>query len=125
MSVRAPVGEVSRATFDVCLGRGVCAIRFPNDFLFNYLIFLETSWARHSKGSTFDSVNTADVKAVELNIPEDTYEQIAIATVLNGMDTEITTLEKRLVKTADLKKAMMQGLLTGKIRLVKAGALHA
>jgi type I restriction enzyme S subunit len=28
MSVRAPVGEVSRTMFDVCLGRGVCAIRF-------------------------------------------------------------------------------------------------
>ena len=38
ISVRAPVGEISRALFDVCLGRGVCAIRYPNDFMYHYLV---------------------------------------------------------------------------------------
>ncbi|MGH7795023.1 MAG: N-6 DNA methylase, partial [Candidatus Binatia bacterium] len=52
MSVRAPVGEISRAVFDVCLGRGVCAIRYANDFLYHYLISEEPSWAKLSKGST-------------------------------------------------------------------------
>ena len=118
MSVRAPVGEISRALFDVCLGRGVCAIRFPNDFLYHFLIFLETSWAKHSKGSTFDSVNSADVKAVEVELPSDPKEQTAIATALSNVDGEIAALEQRRKKTKNLKQAMMQELLTGKTRLV-------
>lgn len=123
MSVRAPVGEVSRATFDVCLGRGVCAVRFPNDFLYHYLIFLEPSWARQSKGSTFDSVNSDDIKTVDINMPVDPAEQTAIATVLSDMDAEIQTLEKRRAKTRELKQAVMQELLTGKTRLVDSGEL--
>jgi type I restriction enzyme, S subunit len=125
MSVRAPVGEVSRATFDVCLGRGVCAIRFPNDFLYHCLIFLEPTWAKHSKGSTFESVNSNDIKAVEIWLPSDVEEQTAIAAVLSDMDAELEALEQRQEKTRDLKRAMMQELLTGKTRLVPAGAAHA
>ena len=44
-------------------------------------------------------------------------EQRAIATVLTDMDAEITALERRLDKTRDLKRGMMQQLLTGAIRL--------
>ncbi len=118
MSVRAPVGEVAHAMFDVCLGRGVCAIRFPNDFLYHWLVFHEPNWAKHSKGSTFDSVNSSDVKAVEIRLPTDSTEQIAIAAVLADMDAEIAALEQRRRKTQDLKQAMMQDLLTGRTRLI-------
>ena len=118
MTVRAPVGEVSHVTFDVCLGRGVCAIRFPNNFFYHNLVFLEPTWAKHSKGSTFDSVNSNDVKAVEIEFPIDVDEQAAIASVLSDMDAELAALETRRDKTHDLKQAMMQELLTGRTRLI-------
>ncbi len=118
LSVRAPVGEVSRTTFDVCLGRGVCAVRSPNDFVYHVLIFLEPSWAKHSKGSTFDSVNSSDVRAVEISLPADPAEQAAIADVLSDMDAELEALEQRRAKVAALKQGMMQELLTGRTRLV-------
>ncbi len=118
LSVRAPVGEVSRTAFDVCLGRGVCAIRSSGDFLYHVLIGLETAWAKHSKGSTFDSVNSADVAALEIDLPADVEEQAAIATVLSDMDAELAALEARRAKTRALKQAMMQELLTGRTRLV-------
>lgn len=117
MTVRAPVGEVSRANIDVCLGRGVCAIRFPSDFLYHFLVFLEPAWAKHSKGSTFDSVNAADIKAVDVHLPCDSLEQDAIAESLGEMDAELTALEIRLAKAHAIKQGMMQQLLTGKIRL--------
>ena len=125
MSVRAPVGEVSHVTFNACLGRGVCAIRFPNNFLYHYLVFLEPTWAKHSKGSTFDSVNSNDVKAVEIEFPMDVDEQAVIASVLSDMDAELAALEARRDKTRDLKQAMMQELLTGKTRLVAVGGAPA
>lgn len=45
-------------------------------------------------------------------------EQTAIAQILSDMDTEINQLEQKRDKYKDLKQAMMQQLLTGKIRLV-------
>ena len=47
-----------------------------------------------------------------------TPEQSAIAKVLSDMDKEIDSLNKKLQKYRQLKTAMMQQLLTGKIRLV-------
>ena len=52
-------------------------------------------------------------------------EQTAIAAVLSDMDAEIDALKARRAKTRDLKQAMMQELLTGKIRLVSTEASHA
>lgn len=118
MSVRAPVGEVSRAEFDICLGRGVCAIRYSNNFLYHTLISKESTWAKLSKGSTFDSVNSADVKAFDIELPTDSAEQEAIATILSDMDAEITALEEKLAKARQIKQGMMQELLTGRTRLV-------
>lgn len=45
-------------------------------------------------------------------------EQTAIANVLSSMDKEIETLNTNLEKYRNLKTAMMQQLLTGKIRLM-------
>jgi type I restriction enzyme, S subunit len=45
-------------------------------------------------------------------------EQSAIAEVLSGMDAELAALEARREKTRSLKQAIMQELLTGRIRLV-------
>ena len=79
---------------------------------------MEPTWARLSKGSTFDSVNSADVKALDVYLPIMLEEQTAIATILSVIDSEITTLETRRNKTRDLKQGMMQELLTGRIRLI-------
>jgi type I restriction enzyme S subunit len=89
MSVRAPVGAISLTEFDVCLGRGVCAIRFQNDFMYHFLINLENQWAKHSKGSTFDSVNSEDVRSLAVCMPIDSREQRAIAEVFNDIDCEL------------------------------------
>jgi type I restriction enzyme S subunit len=53
-----------------------------------------------------------------MRIPAAIEEQVAIATVLSEMDAESLALEERRNKTADLKQAMMQELLTGRTRLI-------
>lgn len=45
-------------------------------------------------------------------------EQTAIAAVLSDMDAEIAALEAKAAKARHVKQAMMQELLTGKVRLV-------
>ena len=118
-TVRAPVGNVAKATFDCCLGRGVCAIQRISDFLYYYLIFIEDSWSKTSTGSTFDSINSDTLASTLIIQPSSEEEQTAIANVLSSMDKEIETLNTKLEKYRNLKTAMMQQLLTGKIRLVK------
>jgi type I restriction enzyme S subunit len=75
MSVRAPVGEIARATFDCCLGRGVCAVSYKNDYLYHYLIHFEKFWTKLSKGSTFDSINSKEVNELEIALPKSDEEQ--------------------------------------------------
>ncbi|MDD9227513.1 restriction endonuclease subunit S [Aeromonas hydrophila] len=122
LSVRAPVGEVAKAEFDCCIGRGVCAVQYKNDYLYQWLVSFETEWDKFSKGSTFDSINSEELRHIELIMPSD-EEQTAIATILSDMDNELQTLTQKLEKARALKQGMMQQLLTGKIRLpLAAGA---
>ena len=116
-SVRAPVGAVGKATHKSCLGRGVCAIKTDNDFLYHYLVYIENDWSSFSKGSTFDSINSDELYQLSLVLPQTKKEQQAIATILSDMDKEIADLEAQRDKYRLLKSGMMQKLLTGQIRL--------
>lgn len=117
LTVRAPVGSVAKATFDCCLGRGVCALRDANDFLYQYLIYIEKEWARRSAGSTFDSIKSDELCATLVMVPPSKAEQTAIANALSDVDTLINNLEKLIAKKKNIKQGAMQQLLTGKKRL--------
>ena len=60
----------------------------------------------------------AIVKSYRINMPSDTAEQKAIASILSDADAEIKAMEEELAKYRQVKQGMMQQLLTGKIRLV-------
>lgn len=117
LSVRAPVGAVGKATHKSCLGRGVCAIKTDNDFLYHYLVYIENDWSSFSKGSTFDSINSDELYQLSLVLPQTKNERQAIATILSDMDEEIADLEAQRNKYRLLKSGMMQKLLIGQIRL--------
>ena len=68
-------------------------------------------------GSNYPAINGGDVRALQIPLPP-VPEQTAIAEVLTEMDAELAALEQRREKTRALKQAMMQELLTGRIRLV-------
>jgi type I restriction enzyme, S subunit len=70
-----------------------------------------------AQGSTRYNLSKSALLDAVLHLPTED-EQVAIATVLSDMDTEIRTLEARRNKTRALKRAMMQELLTGRIRLI-------
>ena len=62
-------------------------------------------------------INLGPISEIILVLPPK-EEQTAIANVLSSMDKEIETLNTKLEKYRNLKTAMMQQLLTGKIRLI-------
>lgn len=61
-------------------------------------------------------INLGPISEIVLFMPSK-EEQTAIANVLSSMDKEIESLNTKLEKYRNLKTAMMQQLLTGKIRL--------
>lgn len=72
-----------------------------------------------AQGSTRYNLSKVALLESPLRLPT-LPEQIAIAEVLTDMDRELAALEQRREKTRALKQAMMQELLTGKIRLVSS-----
>lgn len=77
-----------------------------------------------AQGSTRYNLSKGALLDAEIRLPS-MAEQTAISAVLSDMDAELAALEARRDKTRALKQAMMQELLTGKIRLVPIGAIHA
>lgn len=67
-------------------------------------------------GQTMPSLNTAILKSIALAQPP-LAEQLAIGTILSTVDDEIQALERRLESTRNIKRGMMQELLTGRTRL--------
>ena len=100
LTVRAPVGEVAKATKNVCLGRGVCAIipheENMSDFIYQYLTFYKFMWRKYEQGSTFTSINGSDVR--NILCPE--VRNVSILTLL---DSKIST-EERVVKLYQKQK---------------------
>ena len=123
-SVRAPVGTVAISNHHACIGRGIAAIKakknHSQDYLYQWLLSFETKWERYSQGSTFEAVNSNDIKSLNLSVPN-FKEQQKIAAVLTNADKEIELLEQQLTNLQQEKKALMQVLLTGKKRVVVDG----
>lgn len=67
-------------------------------------------------GTKVSAISRSAIKNLKVLIPPK-FEQTAIANVLSSMDKEIETLNTKLEKYRNLKTAIMQQLLTGKIRL--------
>ncbi|HEB56484.1 MAG TPA: restriction endonuclease subunit S [Gammaproteobacteria bacterium] len=121
LSVRAPVGAVAISEHDACIGRGIASIagknNFPLSFIYQLLLAFESKWGQISQGSTFDAVNSKDIKKLKISIPLSRKEQQKIATVLTTADKEIEALQQKRDCLKQEKKALMQQLLTGKRRV--------
>jgi type I restriction enzyme, S subunit len=72
---------------------------------------------RENLGATINQITNKDMRALRLQLPSE-REQLAIASVLSDMDSELSALQDRRNKTLLLKQGMMQELLTGRIRLI-------
>ena len=108
LTVRAPVGEVAISDYDVVLGRGVAGIK-GNEFIYYVLLCLKEFhyWEKLSSGSTFDSINSNDIREILINIPSE-KEQDAITSQLKGIDNLITLHQRKLEHLQLQKKALLQ-----------------
>ncbi|HHC3969354.1 TPA: restriction endonuclease subunit S [Klebsiella pneumoniae] len=89
------------------------------DGYFFYIFFSNNFYDRimsMTAKSSVDSVRREMIADMVMLLPPKA-EQIAIASILFDMDSELTALEQKLAKIRDIKQGMMQQLLTGRIRL--------
>lgn len=107
LSVRAPVGDVGKTDYNVVLGRGVAAIR-GNDFLFYLLSRMKQTnyWAKFSTGSTFESINSSDIKSAEICLPSQ-EEQTAIGSLFRTLDDLLASHKDNLTNYQSLKATML------------------
>ena len=115
ISVRAPVGAVNINNIEACIGRGLGAIR-QNEFSnYRYLYYaiqqFQDFLLKSAQGSTFEAINSNDLKSLKIPIPS-LGEQEKIAEILSVVDEQIENTEKLIQKNQELKKGLMQQLLT-------------
>ena len=107
LSVRAPVGDIGKTDYDVVLGRGVAAIK-GNSFIFQLLTKMKINgyWTRFSTGSTFESINSDNIKNAQISIPS-LREQEKIGGLFNEFDSLIALHQRKIDKLQKLKNAYL------------------
>ena len=79
---------------------------------------------QYSESSAQPGLSAIKLKVLPVLVPP-LGEQQAIALLIRKLVFELSSLNNRLTKTRQLKQGMMQQLLTGKIRLLKASTVSA
>jgi len=110
LSVRAPVGDIGKTDYDVVLGRGVAAIK-GNDYIFQQLGKMKENgyWNRYSTGSTFESINSNDIREALIILP-DVKEQQKIGVFFKQLDDTIALHQRKLEQLKRLKQGFLQVL---------------
>ena len=108
MSVRAPAGAMGKTAYNAVIGRGVAAIK-GNEFIYQLLVKMDTDgfWKTLSCGSTFESLNSDNIKNAEAKVPT-AAEQIKIGAFFQYLDNLITLHQRKLEKLKLVKKSMLE-----------------
>ncbi len=108
MSVRAPAGAMGKTAYNAVIGRGVAAIK-GNEFIYQLLVKMDMDgfWKTLSCGSTFESLNSDNIKNAEVKVPI-TAEQVQIGNFFRKLDNLITLHQRKLEKLKNLKKACLE-----------------
>ena len=90
MSVRAPAGAMGKTAYNAVIGRGVAAIK-GNEFIYQLLVKMDSDgyWKALSCGSTFESLNSDNIKNADVLIPN-AAEQKKIGQYFANLDNLIT-----------------------------------
>ncbi|MCO5290215.1 MAG: restriction endonuclease subunit S [Chitinophagaceae bacterium] len=120
LTVRAPVGYIGVATYESCVGRGVCSIKangIDSKYLFYLLIQNEDNWKTFEAGTTFSAVTSKEVYNFPLLLIKSKTEQQRIAKILSTADAVIEKTQAAIAKYKAIKQGMLQDLFTRGIDL--------
>jgi type I restriction enzyme S subunit len=117
---RATVGECSISTYPIATNQGFKNFIPKKDTTVEYLYYfiksIKSELLKLGSGSTFLEVSKGDIEKIPINLPP-LPEQNRIVSVLETWDQSIEKLTKKIEIKKQIKKGLMQDLLTGKKRL--------
>ncbi len=121
MSVRAPVGPVNFATEEVCIGRGLAAIRsrkeLDRDFLFYQLLHSQPEIAG-KEGAVFASINKSEIAALPIAFAPMAEQQRIVGVIdeaFAGLATAQANAEKNLQNARALFESSLESAITGEL----------
>ncbi len=126
LCVRAPVGKVNITDRELCIGRGLCAIKplahMSVEFVYHLLETYENIFVKKATGTTFVAITGEVVKQQLIPLPP-LKEQERIVTAINNILPHIKNydvVESALSKLNDsfpnqLKKSILQYAVQGKL----------
>lgn len=113
MSVRAPVGPINFTSHQICIGRGLAAIRssesINNNFLFYFLLHKQPEISGNT-GAVFDSINKDQIASIEIPLPS-LEKQREIVEKLDIAFAEIEALRSQIKTRNGYASALRQSLL--------------
>lgn len=116
---RVGVGKLAISKNEVCTSQDfsnfICEQQNV-EFVAYQLLPMMQNKSSDAQGTSIKGITSDEIQNMKITLPSK-EEQTAIANVLSSMYKEIETLNTKLEKYRNLKTAMMQQLLTGKIRL--------
>lgn len=120
MCSRATIGPRTIAKVPITTNQGfknfVCKENLDNEFLYYALDTVLPELLKKAAGNTFKEVSKSDIAKSKLLVPG-LAEQRAIARRLATADMELGLIERELAAWQQKKKALMQFLLTGLVRV--------
>ncbi len=124
MSVRAPVGPINFSTQQICIGRGLAAIRaeklVDKNYLFYFLLHKQPEISGNT-GAVFDSINKDQISSIEIPVPS-LEKQIEIINKLDIAFAEIESLKLQIKSERDYAVALRQSILSSAFTLEEAVA---
>ncbi len=120
IATRMALGKVVVFDKDVAINQDLKAI-FPkknlnNEFLLHWYQSQSNYIDSMGSGSTVKGIRLEDLKQIPINLPP-LSEQKEIASILTSIGNNIESKQNKLTQIKSLKKALMNDLLTGKVRV--------
>ncbi len=93
-----------------------CGEKLNNRYLLHLFRWMQHVWSNLAEGSTHKTIYMPIFKKLQILLPP-IEEQIKISEAADSIDNKILKVERKMLSTKHLKKALMQDLLTGKVRV--------
>lgn len=120
LSRDAGIGKSAITTTEMAVSQHfmawICSEKLNNYFLYYLLQLWKPRFENIAMGSTIKTIGLQYFKSLEIPLPA-IEEQGKIANSLLAVDASLFRLEEKKANLSNIKKALMQDLLTGKVRV--------
>lgn len=123
ITIAATIGEIGILEFDSCFPDSLVGIKVNHKkvrpmFILYFMRHLKSELKSLAPQTAQKNINLDILQSFQIPLPN-TEEQELIASSMSSVDARVKVLLERLERTVHTKKALMQDLLTGKVRVNK------